>query len=133
MQDICKICGCKIPESRQRRHSKTCSNICSREVANRQYRKLNPQSALTPNASGAVSEYRTIIDLLNRGFEVFHSVNPGATCDLAILKEEKLLRVEVKTLAYSSSGKPYKPFGLIKADILASVMHDKIIYTPSLD
>lgn len=127
----CKHCGKPIPIIR-RSDAIYCSSDCRQSATKKRYHSLNPQTTLTPTASGAVSEYKVIIDLLHRGFEVFRSVEPGATCDLAILQNGKLLRVEVKTLKYSYSGKPYSPNKPIKADILASVMPDKIYYTPPL-
>ena len=129
---ICKLCGKPIPIIR-RKHAIYCSSDCHHLSLKSRYHSLNPQSTLSPTASGSISEYKVIIDLLIRGFEVFRSVEPGATCDLAILQNNKLLRVEVKTTKYSSIGKPYKPQKPIKADILASVMHDRILYTPSLE
>ena len=132
MESICSICGKIIPEHRQRRRAKSCSDKCGALLQKRKYHQLNPYSVFTQNVSGAIAEYRTIIDLLSHGFEVFHSVNPGSPCDLAILKNNKLFRVEVKSLRYSASGVPYKPTKPIRADILASVMPDKIIYSPPL-
>lgn len=129
---LCKSCNSPIPITR-RKDAIYCSIDCYRATLKERYHHLNPQSKLTNTASGAVSEYKVIIDLLIRGFEVFRSVEPGATCDLAILKNNKLLRVEVKTAKYSSSGKPFNPYQTIKADILALVLPDTIIYTPSLE
>lgn len=131
--EICIICGARISEQRQRRHAKTCSEQCSIKLTQRKYHQANPQSSLSSNTSGAISEHRVIIDLLSHNFEVFHSVNPGASCDLAILKNGKLSRVEVRTRRYSSSGKPYRMTRPVKADILASVLPDKIVYDPSLE
>ena len=110
-----------------------CSIDCHRAFLKARYHSLNPQTKLKASASGAISEYKVIIDLLIRGFEVFRSVEPGATCDLAILKNGNLLRVEVKTLKYQVNGKPFPLNRPIKADILASVMHDGILYTPTLE
>jgi len=132
MESICSICGKTIPEHRQRRHAKSCSDKCGAMLQKKRYNQLNPCSVFTQNISGAIAEHRTIIDLLSHGFEVFHSVNPGSPCDLVILKDNKLQRVEVKSLRYMASGVPFKPTKPIKADILASVMPDKIIYSPPL-
>ena len=133
MKEICEMCRGKIPILRQKHHAITCSDLCYRQLTIKRHHSLNPQTKLSRPASGAVSEYRTIIDLLHRGFEVFRSVEPGASCDLAILKDNKLLRVEVKSIRYSTSGKPYAFKGQVKADILASVLSDTIIYIPPLE
>ena len=88
----CKYCDKPIPLTR-RRNAIYCSKDCKLFDIKKRYHSLNPQSTLAPTASGAVSEYKVIIDLLNRGFEVFRSVEPGSTCDLAILKNNKLLKL----------------------------------------
>lgn len=50
-----------------------------------------------------------IADLLAAGYEVFKSVSPACCCDLAILKDGKLFRVEVTTAHYGPSGKRMSP------------------------
>jgi hypothetical protein len=64
--------------------------------------------------------------LLGLGYEVFRSLSPSATCDLAILKEGHLLRVEVRT-GY------IRPNGAVttrrdhRADILAIVTDSGVL------
>lgn len=73
------------------------------------------------------------IDLLFRGYEVFRSVSPSCSCDLAILKDGRLLKVEVRTGKYSTGGKVFTNFKNVRAEILAIVLHDRLIYQPSID
>jgi len=72
------------------------------------------------------------VDLLARGYEVFHAFSPSCSCDLAILKDRSLLRVEVKT-GYRWKGKVHhaKPRdGCF--DIIAVVIEgEPVIYEPS--
>ena len=46
---------------------------------------------------GAIQEVRVVIDLLNKGFEVFRAATPSAQDDIWISKSGKLLRIQVKT------------------------------------
>lgn len=129
----CIRCGLTISTKRQRRHAKYCSVICRHEAQKDGFRKMNPKPILASATAGAVAEYRVVVDLLNRGFEVFRSVSPACSCDLAILADTRLFRVEVRSNKYSATGKAYTiPTKPVKADILASVFFDKIIYEPPL-
>ena len=76
-------------------------------------------------------------DLMRRGYEVFRALSPACSCDLVILKEGRLLRVEVRTAQKSISGKlswtnSKKDIG--RSDMLALVVEGRdIVYLPSLD
>ena len=132
---VCIVCGKDIPESRRIRHAKTCSAECYHNRQLEKYHKRNPRTFLCSATTGAVGEYRVVVDLLLKGFEVFKAVSPACSCDLAILKEGKLLRIEVKTGKYTSyeGDSVYFDKARVKADILAIVLHDKIIYQPSIE
>jgi hypothetical protein len=82
---------------------------------------------------GAIGELIVAADLLKKGYHVFRSCSPSCPCDLAILKDEKLFRVEVKTTQYSrpNSGdslrKKYEAKGNT-FDVFAHVSKDGIYY-----
>ena len=97
---------------------------------------------------GALSELVVSADLLSKGFEVFRALTSSCSCDLAILKNGKLSRIEVKTAYKNNSGKYVFANGRldadnlrvyantkIKADILALYIRseNKIIYQPKLE
>ena len=65
-------------------------------------------------------------DLLKKGYEVFRALSPGCSCDLVAMKNEKLIRVEVKTRQKSQGSFSFKTKK--KADLLALVMGDKVLY-----
>ena len=125
---LCKHCGKPIPPTR-RKLALYCSPKCQRDNYFKEYHNLNPDSGLPSGTIGALGEYRVIIDLLRRGFEVFHAASPSASCDLAVLKSNILYRVEVRTGKYSGSGKIFTTRNH-RAEILAIVLPDKIIYQP---
>lgn len=96
--------------------------------------------ALSSGTVGAVSELLTCVDLLQRGFEVFRAVSPACSCDLAILKDGRLLRVEVRTGAVYEKQDGTVGHYLVrpdkeKSDILAIVDRQSgtITYEPAFE
>ena len=131
MERKCIQCGKSLKGLHRNR--KFCSDTCRATVAMQTYRERNPKSLVGKGTVGAISEYRIIADLLNKGYEVFHSCCPNSSCDLAILKDEKLLRIEVTTGWYSGNGNihyaPHKPNNF---DTIAIVLPNEILYKPHL-
>lgn len=86
------------------------------------------------HVTGIVHELVVCIDLLRKGFEVFKAVSGSATCDLAVLKNGKLWRVEVTT-AYRtlSGGTLFNIHEESKYDLFALVFKDgEIQYRPDI-
>lgn len=133
----CKLCGKEIPKRRARHRALYCSDACRQEELRELYRINNPRAINTsPATKGAISELRVAADLLYKGYGVFRALSPSCPCDLAILEGDKLIRVEVKTAYYTSSNNSIQHSASIKNgdyDILALVLHDRIIYQPSLE
>lgn len=136
---ICPVCEksfsyfAKSPKDR-----KYCSRTCSRtaNIAYLQTRRPNT-SKLPTGTVGAISELIVSADLLRRGFEVFRALSQSCSCDLAILHESKLIRVEVRTASRSSAGKlmfAFRPGEDQRHDLLALVTDDghTIEYRPTL-
>jgi len=80
---------------------------------------------------GAISELRVCAFLLSRGYEVFRSVSPSCSCDLAILKDGKLLRIEVRSGYRQENGRIITSRKHI-ADVLAIAIKDEVIFEPEL-
>ena len=83
----------------------------------------------TARARGNQSELLVALDLSRRGYEVYYSMVGTTTYDFIVLKDGCLQRVEVKTKKYylaESSKEVQSMKG--KADILAMVVNDEIIY-----
>jgi len=134
----CEVCHENIPAGRLNRNAnaKTCSPECSKKRATLLYRARNPQpTGMSTATIGAISELRVAVDLLQKGYAVFRALSSSCPCDLAILQDKKLFRLEVKTASRSvASGAVVVPKnkkdGLY--DILAAVLPDEIVYTPCL-
>ena len=133
---LCTYCSEKIPEKRLKRHSKTCSNTCRKKRDSLAYLAYNPKRDQNRRgATGAASEMTVCSDLLRRGYHVFRSVAPDGICDILILREDGILRVEVKTGYRNKDGsvmwpKITKQIGC--HDVLAVVVLGEIHYKPEL-
>ena len=135
MEKVCLNCERDLPTSKQ----KYCCYECLQAFAKRRYKEANPDTfrGKTPATTGAISELRVAVDLLARGYDVFRALSPNAPCDLAVLREGKLIKIEVRTCHVSSTGKPYKTLSRKdnpnNIDHYARVLPDKIIYEPELE
>ena len=130
----CVYCGKELPNEKW----KYCSPECKAAYVKEEYRKANPAILRggTSATTGAISELRVAIDLLVKGYNVFRSLSPSCPCDLAILKDGQLLKVEVRTSFISTSGKIYRTINKRdeskNIDIYAWVLPTKIVYEPEL-
>lgn len=135
----CRYCGGDIPQKRLRHHAETCSRKCLNSEAKERYLTLNSRDEqLSRGTMGAIAELAVCCDLLKRGYEVFRSVSPSTSCDLAVLRDNQLLRVEVTTSYIRQNGTPQRPSGKDKDkhkyDLLAYYLPKthSIIYEPEL-
>lgn len=130
----CQTCGKEIGKSRY----KFCSAECLKESSRKGYQKLNPTTfrGTTSATTGAISELRAAVDLLSKGFNVFRALSPSCPCDLAVLKDGQLLKIEVRTAYVSTSGKLYRNINKRdnsdNIDAYAWVLPDKVVYEPEL-
>jgi len=86
-------------------------------------KKYGFKSPLGTAIIGAIGEYLVIADLLEKGYEVFYAATRTSSCDLVILNNGLLRRVEVKVNQQAV---------FPRADILALVTSEGIIYQPDL-
>lgn len=130
---LCRRCQTPIPLQRLRHHAKTCSLRCTTRHHNTQRIYLSTRLDLPAPTVGALAELVVGADLMRRGYEVFRSLSPAASCDLAILGPEGLRRVEVRTAYRTKHGVQVKTNG--RYDLFAAVIHceNLIIYTPPLE
>ena len=130
-----KCVGCKslIPIYRNKK-ADYCSDKCRRRLAAEQYKSRNydqHELKVCTGTVGAINELRVCVDILSKGFEVFRAVSPSCSCDLAIIKNKKLTRVEVTTGHFCANGKLFSvKKDKTKFDLLAIVTKTKIIYSP---
>lgn len=127
----CVICGKPLPIWKQ----KYCSDDCRYKGQERKLLK-NLYRGKSSNTTGAISELRVAIDLLSKGYDVYRALSPTAPCDLAVLKDMQLLKLEVRTAPKTKAGVIYKVRSKQEegqTDIVwAWVCPDEIIYEPPL-
>lgn len=92
-----KRCGKHLPSDRFRRHAKYCTKVCARIANHEAWRSLNPYPSLPTGTTGTISELLVAVDLLRKGYAVFRAITPNCPSDLAVLKDGKLLCLEVRT------------------------------------
>lgn len=126
----CLNCGVVI-EGPWLENKRFCKVACRVEWVSRKYREKNPLRKASHQTVGTISELTVIIDLLSKGCEVFRSVTPHSPCDLAVLKDGTLRKVEVKTGHHSPSGQVIYPSlreSQKGADLLAVVIDGQVFY-----
>ena len=129
----CPHCHKPLSAERIHRRAKYCSKACERAFRRTVYRRRHPRPVIASGSVGAIGELRVAADLLSRNLAVFRSLSPACCCDLVVLKDGTLFRVEVTTGTYlKGGGVSSPPHDAARYDILAVVCHDKIHYTPEL-
>ncbi len=101
---ICLQCSTKFTTSQNK---KFCSFDCRNKNEKNKRIKTNADFGYAKMATGtigAISELLVCADLLKKGFEVFRSVSSHCSCDLAIVLDKQLYRVEVTTGCYGNNG-----------------------------
>jgi len=128
----CVYCGKALPLNRWR----YCNDTCKSSYLSVRYREQNPFSGQSTSTTGAISELRVAVDLMSKGYNVFRALSPSCPCDLAILKDGQLLKIEVRTTYRTASGKIYRSVmgrdNPLNIDHYAWVLSDKIVYEPPL-
>ncbi len=111
------------------RKQRFCCEKCSRTHA------LSPHAGRLPHGTiGAIGELEVAADLLSKGYQVFRALSPCCSCDLAVIKNGRLTRVEVTTGYISNCGTLTYPTKVAdKFDILAIKLRSEIRYIPPLD
>jgi hypothetical protein len=129
---ICK--GCQQPYSPKSPGNLTRQKYCSKKCRAKHsvWVLQRPYPGMSTGTIGAIGELRVCVDLLTKGYEVFRAVSPSCSCDLLVYKEGVATRIEVRTAYRTKSGNVYHPNQHIRAETLAAVLPDVIIYEPPL-
>ncbi len=124
----CVICDRELTEHQQRFHTKYCSDTC-RHVSNN-----GPSLPISSGTMGAISELIAAADLMVRGYEVFRAVSQACSADLAILKDGRLVLIEVRTAKWNKA-RTQLNYSKVKmrADVYALVVEGEVVYKPPLE
>jgi len=124
----CLVCGIEFTSKFY--WTKTCSIECRKKHFNKNYGRKGLEK-LSTNCVGAISELTVCVDLMRKGYSVFRAVAPHCLFDIVAYKENKILKVEVKTGYLSINGKVSNPQHPHQDhDILAVVIREenRIVY-----
>lgn len=133
MDKRCKECGGAI-RGKKYPNRMFCGLPCQQAFARRAHRELNPPLESNKGTTGAISELVVSADLMARGFEVYRALSPNSSCDLAVIAQGRLLRVEVRTGFRRKDGSlSCDDHGIY--EVLAVVSRDRteILYRPPLE
>jgi hypothetical protein len=132
----CISCTGEIPPHKVRRTRGTvkyCDPSCRAAYWKKQYAGQNTIWNLPSGTVGAINELRVSVDLLVKGYAVFRALSPSCPCDLVLLVDHRVFRVEVTTAHRSSNGRPTFPAkNPARYDLLAVVFPDSIVYSTEL-
>ncbi len=129
---LCENCNKIIPNPHTFR--KYCNEQCQKEFIKKKHEKFESTTKeLGTTKVGAIQEMLVCADLIKKGYDVFRAICSSCPCDIIILKNNQLLRVEVTT-GYITSANGYVKIptkDYSKFDILAIVLgNSEIIYDP---
>lgn len=83
-----------------------CSKNCRNTACRLKAPKITPYRGNLPTGTiGAISELIVSANLAKSGYDVFRAVSPACFCDLIATKENKMLRIEVRTGRIGIRGK----------------------------
>jgi hypothetical protein len=133
----CRHCGKQIlPRGKAKLVycSIECERECMRIVTQATYksRSNTAETRLNTCQTGARSELCATCDLMSKGYEVFRALSPSSSCDLVIIKNGGMRRVEVRTaivgrapdeISFSTTAKDRG-----RQDIFAGVVGDQVFY-----
>ena len=108
-----------------------CTSECRSKMYKKKYSRLNQRDDsiyICPGTRGAINELLVSVDLFKKGFEVFRALSPSCSCDLMILKNNKLYRVEVGTGWENGFGIKINKKKRENTDILAIICNGNIHY-----
>lgn len=132
----CLECGVVMEGMSHMKVRKYCSNKCADQRNKRHLGRMKVFS-LPPGTVGAMSELLIAVDLFKKGYEVYRPLSPSCSGDLIIQKNEKTIKVEIRTgFVQEKTKKLNYSIKFVRSEILAVYAHqdDSIHYLnfPSL-
>ena len=130
---LTKVCECcSVTFKTNRDSQKYCSALCRSEIWNKKNCTQTEFNGIPPSTVGAINELRAATYFLAKGFEVFRALSPACSCDLAILKDDNLLRIEVRT-GYTRADGKITTNRKHRADILVIISGDGVIHLEGVE
>ncbi len=139
---LCSFCGKPVKPNLNNPFQPTRfqkNKFCSHDCYKAYYKAFTNSSfrGKTSATTGAISELRVSIDLLSKGYHVFRALSPSCPCDLAIIINNHVLRIEVRTAMVSPHGTLYRTINKRddpnNIDVYAWVTANEIIYEPPIE
>ena len=127
----CEYCDKPIPWPNPY-NKRFCDKLCQKTSYDKRIGLKTEWKERAPTGTvGAAHELLVCVDLMRKGYEVFRAESPSTSCDIVILRNGSLLRVEARTGMYKVNKEiSYTSSCLDKSkyDVLAIIMNDGNIY-----
>ena len=95
---IKKICGvCKSDFLANSKLQTICSYECRREQSRKRTGRIAMFPGIPTATIGSMSEMEVAINLMKKGYCVFRALSPAAFCDLIVVKDLEIIRIEART------------------------------------
>lgn len=104
---ICEICSKKSTVSYKQQ--KTCSRECGLLRKQRITGRYSCDTTIPSGTVGAISELEISSDLMKKGYSIFRSLSPSCFCDIVAIKNEKILKIEIRTGYMTNKEKIFFP------------------------
>ena len=87
---------CNVKYESSWSHQKTCSEDCRNSRQAKIWGRYGDKTI--PNGTvGAISEITISADLMKKGYAVFRALSQSCLCDVIAIKNNKILKIEVRT------------------------------------
>lgn len=116
---ICTVCESEFVAVQP--HGRYCSTKCKKLREGEKWGRSSDKT-ISPGTVGAIAEIAVSVDLMEKGYAVFRALSPSCFCDLIAIKDNKYIRVEVRTGYKGTTGKvsfPLIPRDIDRQDIFA--------------
>lgn len=131
---ICQNSKCNKEFHTTRSFQKYCNSRCASAARLKDY-EVDPFSCgeeISPSNKGAFSEMIACADLIRKGYDVFRAVSPASPCDIVAIKDNIILRIEVRTARRYRDGAlshfTCHKDGPARSDIYMVVLGSEVLY-----
>ena len=123
---------CKTEYKTNYLQQRFCTRKCNQAFWKERHLLPVSHPALPTGTVGTIGELKAAAYFLERGYEVFRSISANSSCDLAVLKNSQLVRVEVRMGHVTDRGRIYT-VRTHRADVLAIITPAGVILEGNTD
>lgn len=134
---VCGFCGDVFEAAHSLR--RYCRRECQLQASKCRNGAATPMLNIQASGTtvGAIAELKVVVELLAAGYDVYRASSPACPCDLVVIKQGCVLRIEVTSVVgnlYKEPTMPARKNSYSHWDIVAVYVRstDEILYFPAL-